>query len=78
MENGGYKFRGFHEDERKKLPKELSMSNECSHGEVHKKAFRVGQVIRTKKDVKTYINLHAIQSKRSFYFTKKEKNIDMG
>ncbi|CAI9296968.1 unnamed protein product [Lactuca saligna] len=34
-----YQFAGFHEDDKKRLLKELSKSSTCSHGEVHVKPF---------------------------------------
>ncbi|CAI9285195.1 unnamed protein product [Lactuca saligna] len=37
-----YQFVGFHEDDRKRLLKELSKSSRCSHGEVHVKPFQIG------------------------------------
>ncbi|CAI9284890.1 unnamed protein product [Lactuca saligna] len=37
-----YQFAGFHEDDRKRVIKELSKSSTCSHGEVHVKPFQIG------------------------------------
>nr|KAJ0196126.1 hypothetical protein LSAT_V11C700353720 [Lactuca sativa] len=56
----GYEFIGFYEYEIKLMFKELSMSNKCSHGEIHKKVVRVGQVFKTKKY-------------RALYFAKNDK-----
>nr|KAJ0211177.1 hypothetical protein LSAT_V11C400226020 [Lactuca sativa] len=47
-----YQFARFHEDDRKRLLKELSKSSTCSHGEVHVKPLQIGQVFKTKVDVK--------------------------
>ncbi|CAI9278383.1 unnamed protein product [Lactuca saligna] len=58
-----YQFAGFHEDDRKRLLEELSKSSTCSHGEVHVKPFQIGQVFKTNRDVKNYMNSHAIQTR---------------
>ncbi|CAI9287303.1 unnamed protein product [Lactuca saligna] len=68
-----YQFAGFHEDDRKSLLKELSKSSTCSHGEVHVKPFQIGQVFKTKFDVKNYMNSHAIAIRRSLYLAKNVK-----
>nr|KAJ0206345.1 hypothetical protein LSAT_V11C500238400 [Lactuca sativa] len=68
-----YQFAGFHEDDRKRLLKELSKSSTCSHGEVHVKPFQIGQVFKTKLDVKNYLNSHAIAIRRSLYLVKNDK-----
>nr|KAJ0189063.1 hypothetical protein LSAT_V11C800434450 [Lactuca sativa] len=60
-----YQFARFHEDDRKRLLKELSKSSTCSHGEVH--------VFKTKRDVKNYMNSHAIATRRSLYLAKNDK-----
>ncbi|CAI9288005.1 unnamed protein product [Lactuca saligna] len=70
-----YQFAGFHEDDRKRLLKELSKSSTCSHGEVHVKPFQIGQVFKTKVDVKNYMNSHAVATRRlstwkAMYFNK--------
>nr|KAJ0199622.1 hypothetical protein LSAT_V11C600331000 [Lactuca sativa] len=41
-----------------RLLKELSKSSICSHGEVHVKQFQIGQVFKTKRDVKNYMTSH--------------------
>ncbi|CAI9287397.1 unnamed protein product [Lactuca saligna] len=68
-----YQFAGFHEDDRKRLLKELSKSSTCSHGEVHVKPFQIGQVFKTKIDVKNYMNSHAVATRRSLYLAKNDK-----
>ncbi|CAI9300503.1 unnamed protein product [Lactuca saligna] len=68
-----YQFAGFHEDDRKRLLKELSKSSTCSHGEVHVKPFQIGQVFKTKLDVKNYMNSHAVATRRSLYLAKNDK-----
>nr|KAJ0220763.1 hypothetical protein LSAT_V11C200050740 [Lactuca sativa] len=68
-----YQFAGFHEDDRKRLLKELSKSSTCSHGEVHVKPFQIGQVFKTKVDVKNYMNSHAVATRRSLYLAKNDK-----
>nr|KAJ0196128.1 hypothetical protein LSAT_V11C700353450 [Lactuca sativa] len=68
-----YPFAGFHEDDRKRLLKELSKSSTCSHGEVHVKPFQIGQVFKTKVDVKNYMNSHAVATRRSLYLAKNDK-----
>nr|KAJ0215401.1 hypothetical protein LSAT_V11C300146650 [Lactuca sativa] len=68
-----YQFAGFHEDDRKRLLKELSKSSTCSHGEVHVKPFQIGQVFKTKRDVKNYMNSHAVATRRSLYLAKNDK-----
>ncbi|XP_052625000.1 uncharacterized protein LOC111916210 [Lactuca sativa] len=68
-----YQFAGFHEDDRKRLLKELSKSSTCSHGEVHVKPFQIGQVFKTKFDVKNYMNSHAVATRRSLYLAKNDK-----
>nr|KAJ0220696.1 hypothetical protein LSAT_V11C200066520 [Lactuca sativa] len=42
---------------------------------VHPKAITLGQKFKTKKDVKDYINKHAVESKKDLHF---EKNIKQG
>ncbi|CAI9260266.1 unnamed protein product [Lactuca saligna] len=66
-----YQFAGFREDDRKKLLKELSKSSTCSHGEIHVKPFQIGQVFKTKRDVKNYMNSHAGATMGSLYPSKK-------
>ncbi|CAI9287854.1 unnamed protein product [Lactuca saligna] len=68
-----YQFAGFHEDDRKRLIKELSKSSTCSHGEVHVKPFQIGQVFKTKRDVKNYMNSHFVATRRSLYLAKNDK-----
>ncbi|CAI9285839.1 unnamed protein product [Lactuca saligna] len=68
-----YQFAGFHEDDRKRLLKELSKSSTCSHGEVHVKPFQIGQVFKTKLDVKNYMNSHDVATRRSLYQAKNDK-----
>nr|KAJ0201562.1 hypothetical protein LSAT_V11C600322270 [Lactuca sativa] len=68
-----YQFAGFHKDDRKRLLKELSKSSTCSHGEVHVKPFQIGQVFKTKHDVKNYMNSHAVATRRSLYLAKNDK-----
>nr|KAJ0196117.1 hypothetical protein LSAT_V11C700366090 [Lactuca sativa] len=68
-----YQFAGFHEDHRKRLLKELSESSTCSHGEVHVKPFQIGQVFKTKRDVKNYMNSHVVATRRSLYLAKNDK-----
>nr|KAJ0209013.1 hypothetical protein LSAT_V11C400187450 [Lactuca sativa] len=46
------RFVGFHEDERKRMLKEMSKSTTCSHGEIYLKPCRVGQSFKTKKEDK--------------------------
>ncbi|CAI9263460.1 unnamed protein product [Lactuca saligna] len=58
-----YQFAGFHEDDRKRLLKELSKSSTCSYREVHVKPFQIGQVFKTKIDVKNYMNSHAVATR---------------
>ncbi|CAI9300007.1 unnamed protein product [Lactuca saligna] len=68
-----YQFAGFNEDDRKRLLKELSKSSTCSHGEVHVKPFQIGQVFKTKCDVKNYMDSHAVATRRSLYLAKNDK-----
>nr|KAJ0187838.1 hypothetical protein LSAT_V11C900459490 [Lactuca sativa] len=68
-----YQFVGFHEDDRKRLLKDLSKSSTCSHGKVHVKPFQIGQVFKTKCDVKNYMNSHVVEAKRSLYLAKNDK-----
>ncbi|CAI9276085.1 unnamed protein product [Lactuca saligna] len=68
-----YQFARFHEDDRKRLLKELSKLSTCSHGEVHVKPFQIGHVFKTKLDVKNYMNSHAVATRRSLYLAKNDK-----
>ncbi|XP_023763305.2 uncharacterized protein LOC111911798 [Lactuca sativa] len=67
-----YQFAGFHEDDRKRLLKELSKSSTCSQ-RGHVKPFQIGQVFKTKLDVKNYMNSHAVATRRSLYLAKNDK-----
>nr|KAJ0211156.1 hypothetical protein LSAT_V11C400183650 [Lactuca sativa] len=60
-------------DDEKRLLKELSKSSTCSHGEVHVKPFQIGQVFKTKRDVKNYMNSHVVAIRRSLYLAKNDK-----
>ncbi|KAL4568397.1 hypothetical protein LXL04_024008 [Taraxacum kok-saghyz] len=60
-----YEFASFQKDERKRKLKELSSSRKCSHGEVHKKAFRVGQSFKIIVDL--------VQSRRRLYLAKNDE-----
>nr|KAJ0188378.1 hypothetical protein LSAT_V11C900469810 [Lactuca sativa] len=68
-----YQFTGFHEDDRKRLVKELSNSSTCSHGEVHVKPFQIGQVFKTMCDVKNYMKSHVVATRRSLHLAKNDK-----
>ncbi|CAI9276290.1 unnamed protein product [Lactuca saligna] len=68
-----YQFAGFHEDDRKRLLKELSKSSTCSHGDIHVKPFQIGQVFKTKLDVINYMNSHVVATRRSLYLAKNDK-----
>lgn len=49
MDTYRYDFLGFYKDERKRMLREFSVSNKCSGGgEIHKKAFKEGQVFKKK------------------------------
>lgn len=48
IDTNGYEFAGFHEDERKRMLKELSRTTKCSHGEVKKKRIYGGSDIQDK------------------------------
>ncbi|CAI9266958.1 unnamed protein product [Lactuca saligna] len=68
-----YQFARFHGDNRKRLLKELSILSRCSHGEAHIKPFQIGQVFKTKLDVKNFMNSHVIETRRYLYLAKDDK-----
>ena len=53
--------------------KELSKSRRCSHGKFHVKPFKVGQVFKTKLDVKNFMNSHVVETRRSLFLAKNDK-----
>nr|KAJ0191861.1 hypothetical protein LSAT_V11C800403850 [Lactuca sativa] len=73
IQSDDYQYAGFYEDERTKMLKELSRSNPCSHGEIHLKQYRVGQYLKTKKEVVDYIHAHVVNIRRSLYLAKNDK-----
>nr|KAJ0202464.1 hypothetical protein LSAT_V11C600303020 [Lactuca sativa] len=64
MIDNDLEFVGFHEDDMKRMLKELSKSSRCSHGEVN--------VFKTKCDVKNFMDTHAVEI-RSLYLAKNDK-----
>nr|KAJ0211802.1 hypothetical protein LSAT_V11C400211130 [Lactuca sativa] len=64
---------GFHEDDRKRIHKELNKSSIWSHGEVHVKPFKVVQDFKTNSDVKNFMDSHVVETRRSLYLVKYDK-----
>nr|KAJ0225583.1 hypothetical protein LSAT_V11C100006520 [Lactuca sativa] len=62
IDTDDYQFKGFHEDDRNRMLKELSRSTTCSHVEVYLKPFRVGLTFKTKAEVKNYKNSHVVKT----------------
>ncbi|KAL4560423.1 hypothetical protein LXL04_032574 [Taraxacum kok-saghyz] len=69
----GGQFAGFSEDERKMMLMELNRPSSCSEGVVHAKLFIAGQLFKTKEDVKSFVSLHAVNSRRALYLAKNDK-----
>ncbi|KAL4565193.1 hypothetical protein LXL04_029278 [Taraxacum kok-saghyz] len=66
----GGDYAGFVEDERKTMLMELNRPSSCSEGVVHVKAFKVGQLFKTKEEVESFVSLHAVNSRRGLYLAK--------
>lgn len=59
---------------RREIIKQLGKERVCSHGEVHKVAFHVGQKYNSKKELKEKIDRHALETRRNICFTKNDKH----
>ncbi|CAI9279394.1 unnamed protein product [Lactuca saligna] len=61
------------DNSRERMLRDIRKEKSCSEGLVHQKAFTLGQKFKTKKDVKEYINKHAVETKRGSHFEKNDK-----
>ncbi|XP_023757288.1 uncharacterized protein LOC111905781 [Lactuca sativa] len=61
------------DNNRERMLRDIRKEKSCSEGVVHQKAFTLGQKFKTKKDVKEYINKHAVETKRDLHFEKNDK-----
>ncbi|KAL4567999.1 hypothetical protein LXL04_023598 [Taraxacum kok-saghyz] len=69
----GGQFAGFTNDERKRMLMELNRPSSCSEGVVHAKALIAGQFFKTKDEVKYFVSLHDVNSRRALYLAKNDK-----
>ncbi|KAL4562472.1 hypothetical protein LXL04_034678 [Taraxacum kok-saghyz] len=69
----GCQFAGFAEDERKRMLMELNRASSFSEGVVHEKPSIAGQLFKTKEEVKSFVSLHAVNSRRALYLAKNDK-----
>nr|KAJ0204637.1 hypothetical protein LSAT_V11C500292560 [Lactuca sativa] len=60
------------EKNRRVLLKQLGKEKVCSHGEVHKSSFYVGQMWKSKKDFKNKVDEHALETRRNLAFKKND------
>ncbi|XP_052626793.1 uncharacterized protein LOC128133411 [Lactuca sativa] len=60
------------EKNRRVLLKRLGKEKVCSHGEVHKSSFYVGQMWKSKKDLKNKVDEHALETRRNLAFKKND------
>nr|KAJ0209994.1 hypothetical protein LSAT_V11C400202550 [Lactuca sativa] len=60
------------EKNKRVLLKRLGKEKVCSHGEVHKSSFYVGQMWKSKKDLKNKVDEHALETRRNLAFKKND------
>ncbi|KAI3505230.1 hypothetical protein L1887_27221 [Cichorium endivia] len=73
VDTDGAQVGGFENEDRNTVLRELSKSRKCSHGEVHQKAFRVGQTFKSKEDISRFIKIHSVETRREIKLAKNDK-----